>query len=397
MPPAPTTLPGEITATSGEAATPSFLSAPVTLRAVTVPGGIGAYKYRDRRLLAALIAREQLSPGQQLLLTDETGELLETDRANVFAVMDGVLLTPPADGRLLPGTTRAAVLRAAHSCGIRVGQKPLTLDELAEAAEVFVTNAVAGLIPVTAIAGSRLAWPVGPVAAALAAALANRPPDAPAAGSVATPSAPGTSSGPATSSVAAARPLVILIDNYDSFTWNLAHLLDTAGTRVEVVRNDEVTPGQVIAAAPAGVVISPGPCAPAEAGISVATVTACTTAGVPLLGICLGHQAIGAAFGADVIAAPRPVHGTAFPVAHDGAGVFRGLPSPFLATRYHSLVVDEATLPSDLLVTARTDGIPMALRHATRPVEGVQFHPESILTTYGAAIIENFVRSAGRA
>jgi len=195
----------------------------------------------------------------------------------------------------------------------------------------------------------------------------------------------------------ALRPLVILIDNYDSFTWNLAHLLDTAGARVEVVRNDEVTAGQVTAAAPAGVVISPGPGFPAEAGISIATVTACAAAGVPLLGICLGHQAIGAAFGADIIAAPRPVHGTAFPVTHDGAGVFRGLPSPFHATRYHSLIVDEATLPSDLLVTARTVGIPMALRHATRPVEGVQFHPESILTTHGHSIIENFVRSTARA
>jgi anthranilate synthase/aminodeoxychorismate synthase-like glutamine amidotransferase len=365
--------------------------------------------------------------------------LLETDRANVFAVIDGVLLTPPADGRLLPGTTRAAVLRAARSLGIRAGQKPLTLDELTEATEVFVTNAVAGLIPVTAVEGTRLAWPSGPVTAALASSLAARPPDAPIAPSPIAPSpsppapsAPVTPSDPAVSApgrgltgpefrwhsstgpaarrasndmaLRAAgpergrgRPLMVLIDNYDSFTWNLAHLLDTAGARVEVVRNDEVTAGQVIAAAPAGVVISPGPCAPAEAGISVAMVTACAAAGVPLLGICLGHQAIGAAFGADIIAAPRPVHGTAFPVTHDGAGVFRGLPSPFQATRYHSLIVDEATLPPDLLVTARTDGIPMALRHATRPVEGVQFHPESILTTHGDAIIGNFVRSTARA
>jgi anthranilate synthase/aminodeoxychorismate synthase-like glutamine amidotransferase len=155
-----------------------------------------------------------------------------------------------------------------------------------------------------------------------------------------------------------------------------------------------VTAAQAVAAAPAGVVISPGPCAPAEAGISVATVTACAAAGIPLLGICLGHQAIGAAFGADIVAAPRPVHGTAFPVTHDGSGVLRGLPSPFLATRYHSLIVDEATLPLDLLVTARTDGIPMAIRHAARPVEGVQFHPESILTTHGAALIANFLAAA---
>ena len=398
-------------------ATPPFTS--VTLHPVAVPGGVGAHKYRDRRLLAELTARERLSPArQQLLLADETGELLETDRGNVFAVIDGVLLTPPADGRLLPGTTRAAVLRAAHESGIRVGQKPLTLDELTEATEVFVTNAVAGLIPVTAVAGSRLAWPPGPVAATLAAALATRPPDAldaPAAPAVRSPEPARIGSGfPRYSSIGpgaprakndmaqgspgtergAARPLVILIDNYDSFTWNLAHLLDTAGARVVVVRNDEVTAGQVIAAGPAGVVISPGPCAPAEAGISVATVTACAAAGVPLLGICLGHQAIGAAFGADIVAAPRPVHGTAFPVTHDGTGVLRGLPSPFHATRYHSLSVDEATLPSGLLVTARTDGIPMAVRHTSRPVEGVQFHPESILTTHGAALIANFLTSA---
>ena len=404
----------EVVPLASPPAPPSFLSNSVTLHPVAVPGGIGAHKYRDRRLLAELSVRMRLSPErQQLLLVDETGELLETDRANVFAVIDGVLLTPPADGRLLPGTTRAAVLRAARSRGIRAGQKPLTLDELAEATEVFVTNAVAGVIPVTAIAGARLGWPSGPVAAAesghlrwapgpvaatLAASLATSPPDAPPAASPAIPSAPFLPSDPAApfTERGPARPLVILIDNYDSFTWNLAHLLDTAGARVEVIRNDEVTAGQVIAAGPAGVVISPGPCAPAEAGVSIATVTACAAAGVPLLGICLGHQAIGAAFGADIIAAPRPVHGTAFPVTHDGAGVFRGLPMPFAATRYHSLIVDEATLPPDLLVTARTDGIPMALRHVTRPVEGVQFHPESILTAHGHAIIENFVRSTAR-
>ena len=434
--PPPTAPPGEITATSGEAATPSFRSASITLRPVAVPGGVGAHKYRDRRLLAEFAARERLSPAQQLLLTDETGELLETDRANVFAVIDGVLLTPPADGRLLPGTTRAAVLRAAHSLGIRVGQKPLTLGELAEATEVFVTNAVAGLIPVTAIENFRLRWPPGPVAAALATSLATRPPDTPVLASlpVASPAVPADLIFPSASAVSSpertrigpgfprdgsidpgfprasndmaqgspgtergpARPLVILIDNYDSFTWNLAHLLETAGARVTVVRNDEVTAGQVVAAGPAGVVISPGPCAPAEAGISVATVTACAAAGVPLLGICLGHQAIGAAFGADIVAAPRPVHGAAFPVTHDSSGVFRGLPSPFQATRYHSLIVDEATLPPDLLVTARTGGIAMAVRHKACPVEGVQFHPESILTTHGAAIIENFVRSTVR-
>jgi anthranilate synthase component 2 len=188
---------------------------------------------------------------------------------------------------------------------------------------------------------------------------------------------------------------VVLLDNYDSFTGNLAHLLQIAGARVEVVRNDEVTATAIVDGAPAGVVISPGPCTPAEAGISIATVTACASAGIPLLGVCLGHQAIGAAFGARIVRAPLPVHGKAFPVSHDGRGVLAGLPQPFQATRYHSLIIDESTLPVELAVTARTGTIPMGVRLRGRPVEGVQFHPESILTTHGAAIIANFVTSAG--
>jgi para-aminobenzoate synthetase/4-amino-4-deoxychorismate lyase len=369
----------------GPAAQPAGAMA-VTLRPVTVPGGIGAHKYRDRRLLAELAARAQTAHDQHLLLTDETGELLETDRASVFAVMDGVLLTPPADGRLLPGITRAAVLRAAHGQGIRIGRKPLTLDELTQASEVFVTNAVAGVVPVTAVESVRRTWQPGPMTAALAAALAARQADAPSAPAAAPRVTP--SAGP---------PLVILIDNYDSFTWNLAHLLGTAGARVEVVRNDEVTASQIIAAGPTGVVISPGPCAPAEAGISVAAVAACAQARVPLLGICLGYQAIGAAFGARIVKAPSPVHGKAYPVTHHGHGVLAGLPNPFQATRYHSLIIDEATLPPELAVTARTDGITMAVSHRTRPIEGVQFHPESILTTHGSMIIAGFVAAAARA
>ncbi|HEX7164934.1 MAG TPA: aminodeoxychorismate synthase component I [Trebonia sp.] len=366
----------------------------VTLRPVTLAGGIGAYKYRDRRLLAELAARAQTGQDQHVLLTDETGELLETDRANVFAVMDGVLLTPPADGRLLPGTTRAAVLRAAHAHGIRTGQKPLTLDELAQASEVFVTNAVVGVLPVTAVETVRRTWRPGPVAATLAAALAARPADAPSAPAAVARLARPHGGASARAASRAAPPLVILIDNYDSFTWNLAHMLDTAGARVEVVRNDEVTASQIVEAGPACVVISPGPCAPAEAGISIAAVTACVQACVPLLGICLGYQAIGVAFGARVVKAPIPVHGKAFPVTHHGRGVLAGLPSPFWATRYHSLILDEATLPPDLVITARTDGIAMAVSHRSRPVEGVQFHPESILTTHGSAIIDRFVVGA---
>jgi para-aminobenzoate synthetase / 4-amino-4-deoxychorismate lyase len=387
-------LPGQPATSPAAQPVPPAAGAAITLRPVTVPGGIGGHKYRDRRLLAALAAQAETGPDQQLLLTDETGELLETDRANVFAVVDGVLLTPPTDGRVLPGTTRAAVLRAAHDRGIMTGQKPLTLDELAEASEVFVTNAVIGALPVTAVETVRR-WQPGPVTAVLAAALADRQADAPAAPAAGPRLArPYVGAAAPLAVPAAGPPLVILIDNYDSFTWNLAHLLGTAGARVEVVRNDEVTASQVIAAGPSGVVISPGPCAPAEAGISIAAVTACAQAGVPLLGICLGYQAIGEAFGARVVKAPSPVHGKAFPVTHHGHGVLAGLPSPFQATRYHSLIIDEATLPPELAVTARTDGIIMGVSHRTRPIEGVQFHPESILTTHGATIMASFLAAA---
>jgi para-aminobenzoate synthetase/4-amino-4-deoxychorismate lyase len=381
----------------------------ITLRPVTVAGGIGGRKWRDRRLLAALNAQAGSAADQQVLIADETGEILETDRANVFAVIDDVLLTPPADGRLLPGTTRAAVMRAARAHGIKVGQKPLTLDELASATEVFVTNAVVGVLPVTAVDGCPASWLPGQLTAILAAALATRPPDP----SPTPLTAPGQNrSGPvphrarslspavpraaAGTPRKATRPLVVLVDNYDSFTWNLAHLLSTSGAQVEVVRNDEVTAAEVAAASPAGVVISPGPCAPAEAGISIETVRSCAADGTPLLGICLGHQAIAAAFGAAIIRAPRPVHGQAFEVAHDGRGVFAGLPTPFPATRYHSLIIDEPTIPPELVITARTGPLPMGVRHAAAPIEGVQFHPESILTAHGAVLIANFVKSTAR-
>jgi anthranilate synthase component 2 len=202
------------------------------------------------------------------------------------------------------------------------------------------------------------------------------------------------------------RGAVWLLDNYDSFTRNLADLLGQLGARVHVVRNDETTPEEVLASRPAGVVLSPGPRTPREAGVSIALVRACAAAAeaaiargrppAPLLGVCLGHQAIGEAFGGRTVRARRPVHGRATAVRHRGEGWLRGLPSPFLAARYHSLVVDEARLPDALVVTARSEeGEVMAMRHRTLPIEGVQFHPESYLTPHGPRILAAFLRAAG--
>ena len=193
------------------------------------------------------------------------------------------------------------------------------------------------------------------------------------------------------------RPVVV-VDNYDSFTRNLAHLLAQLGADVVVVRHDEATVAQVLAARPAGVVVSPGPLSPAEAGISVPLVRACAraTPPVPVLGVCLGHQAIGVAFGGRVARAVRPVHGRATTVRSTRRGLLATLPRTFRAARYHSLVVDEATLPAALEVTARSpEGEVMALRHRVLPVEGVQFHPESFLTPHGPAILAAFLRRCG--
>jgi para-aminobenzoate synthetase / 4-amino-4-deoxychorismate lyase len=362
----------------------------VSLRPAVVEGGLGGHKWRDRRLLADLSASMALQPGEQLLIEDTNGDVLETDRANVFAVIGGMLHTPPADGRLLPGLARAAVLRAARLAGLGVSVTPISRAQLLAASEVFVTNAVHGARPVRSLAGSPEDWPAGPVASMMAAAVTRQPPSCP---------GPATARRPVHIQPAHPRPRpgrvrpVALIDNYDSFTFNLAHMLADCGCPVEVVRNDEVTAAQVAALGPAGVVISPGPCAPADAGISVAVVQACGGQ-VPLLGICLGHQAIAAAFGARIVPAPRPVHGQTSAITHDGRGFLAGLPHPFQATRYHSLMVDQQTLPPFLAVTATAEGqIPMGLRHATQPTEGVQFHPESILTTCGQTIIHNFAQA----
>jgi anthranilate synthase component 2 len=186
--------------------------------------------------------------------------------------------------------------------------------------------------------------------------------------------------------------MIFLLDNYDSFTFNLYQALSELGADVLVRRNDVVTVEDVEELAPMldGIVISPGPCTPGEAGISVPLVRRLAGT-VPILGVCLGHQAVGAAFGGRITRAPKLMHGKISMIAHDGAGIFAGLPNPFQATRYHSLIVDRATLPSELEVTAEVDGLVMGLRHRTLPVEGVQFHPESILTPTGKDLLANFL------
>ena len=188
--------------------------------------------------------------------------------------------------------------------------------------------------------------------------------------------------------------MILLIDNYDSFTFNLFHLLAQLGVASEVCRNDQVTVADALAMRPDAIVLSPGPCTPNEAGICLDLVQAAGS--VPVLGVCLGHQAIGQAFGGHVVRAPVPMHGKTSAVVHEGTDVFAGLPTPFSVVRYHSLAVEPETLPASLVPTAWTeDGVLMGLRHRERPVYGVQFHPESILSEQGHALLANFLRLAG--
>ena len=187
--------------------------------------------------------------------------------------------------------------------------------------------------------------------------------------------------------------MILVIDNYDSFTWNLVHYLMELGAEVEVVRNDDMSAGQALSSGAEAFLISPGPKTPAEAGVSLDLVAACADSGKPLLGVCLGHQTIGQHFGGTV-ARGGLMHGKTSSVTHDGSGLFAGLPSPFTATRYHSLIVED--IPASLIVNATSDdGHVMGFRHATLPIHGVQFHPESIATEHGHAMLANFMRIAG--
>ena len=189
--------------------------------------------------------------------------------------------------------------------------------------------------------------------------------------------------------------MFLLIDNYDSFTYNLWHYLSELGAETRVYRNDALSVAEALALDPQGIIISPGPGVPAQSGITVPLVAAAK--GIPLLGVCLGHQAIGEAFGGRVIRAPTPMHGKVSPIEHDGSGVFAGLPCPFSATRYHSLIVERATLPACLRITAWTaDRLIMGLEHRDLPIHGVQFHPESIASEAGKPLLKNFLAAATR-
>lgn len=190
--------------------------------------------------------------------------------------------------------------------------------------------------------------------------------------------------------------MILVIDNYDSFTYNLVHYLQELGAEIEVVRNDVMGVPDILARAPQAVLLSPGPCTPNEAGVCLDLTAAAAEKRLPVLGVCLGHQSIGQAFGGDVVRAKALMHGKTSQIHHDGKGLFAGLPNPFTATRYHSLAVERSTLPADLVVTAWTeDGEIMGLQHKTRPIYGVQFHPESIATEGGHQLLANFLDMAG--
>jgi para-aminobenzoate synthetase/4-amino-4-deoxychorismate lyase len=344
---------------------------PRTLTLRRTGAGLGEHKWTDRRLVA--------DPGSadDVLLVDAADRLLECGRANVFVVLDDVVVTPPLDGRILPGTVRSRVLDLLRESRIPVVERPVALTELSSAVEVFTTSSVIGVQPVVGCAAVGT-WGVGSLTTWLGDRL----------------------DGPAYQPPTPARPpsaRVLVLDNYDSFTYNLAQRLGTLGAEVDVVRNDRTTVEELVARAAASdfthLVVSPGPGRPEDAGISVAAVAALGEL-VPVLGVCLGHQCIGQAYGASVVRSGRPVHGRRSLVHHDGRGVYAGLRAPFAAGRYHSLVVRD--LPDDLVATAYTgDGVLMGLRHRTLSVEGVQLHPESILTELGDVLLGAFLGTAG--
>ena len=347
-----------------------------TLVPRVIAGGLGPHKWADRRALD-----HDSRPDLDLLVLDDDGSVLESGRASVFVVHDDGVHTPSLDGRILPSTTRARVIERLLAAGIPVIQRRLTTHDVARASEVFVTNTLRGVVPITAVDGVG-SWSPGPLTAWLRGG-----------GDVAATEASLEDANSPLRGVAHAR--VLFVDNYDSFVYNLVQYVRELGAGAEVVRNDAVGVDELVAARERGdithLIVSPGPGTPSEAGISVEAVQRLGPI-TPTLGVCLGHQAIGEAYGASIVRAPEVVHGKPSLIHHDGDGVYAGLPSPLVCARYHSLVVDLDTIPPDLDVTARTaSGIVMGLRHRTHPVEGVQMHPESILTAHGHDMLARFL------
>jgi para-aminobenzoate synthetase/4-amino-4-deoxychorismate lyase len=312
------------------------------------------------------------------LVCDADGSVLETGRGNVFAVSGDAVHTPALDGRILPGVMRQRVLDDLRASGIHVVVGTLTTDDLAAATEVFTTNSLDGVRPVASVVDTG-EWSPGPITTWLRSLGSPR-------------SRPRRS--PRTQ--ASRKDMrVLLIDNYDSFVYNLDQYVRELGAITDVVRNDAATVEEITAAVASGQVhgllVSPGPGSPDEAGISKELI-ASLGGSVPILGVCLGHQCIAEVYGARVRRADTVVHGKQSLVHHDGAGVFAGLSGPLPAGRYHSLVVS-SELPPELRATAHTSGgVLMGVRHHRYTVEGVQFHPESILTRDGLQIVDNFLR-----
>ena len=350
-----------------------------TLAPRTIEGGFGQHKWADRRALSW-----DAAPDRDLLLFAEDGAILETARANVFVVHDDGVHTPPADGRILPGTARARVIEILREASVPVFQRRLTVDDLSAATEVFVSNSLRGVVPIVACEGVG-SWAVGRTTSWLRDELWRfwRGEHERSATQREVGSSPPTQAN------------VVFIDNYDSFVYNLVQYVGELGAQTEVIRNDAVTVDDLVAARDRGdfthLIVSPGPGTPADAGISVEAIRRLGPT-TPVLGVCLGHQAIGEAYGATVVRAPEIVHGKPSLVHHDGLGVYAGLPTPLVCARYHSLVIDPATLPEELVATAHTaSGVVMGVRHRRHPVEGVQMHPESILTARGHEMLQSFL------
>ncbi|MEO8095539.1 MAG: chorismate-binding protein, partial [Pseudolysinimonas sp.] len=355
-----------------------------TLTPRTIVGGFGAHKWSDRTALA-----HDSAPDRDLLLIDEGGAILEAARAGLFVVQDDGVHTPAADGRILPSTARARIIEILRDAGVPVFQRRLTLDDLASATEVFVANSLRGVVPVIGCEGVG-SWAVGRTTEWIRDELWRFWRGFP-------------TQPPAVAVRSGAKPRnqarVLFIDNYDSFVYNLVQYVGELGATAEVVRNDAVTVDELIAARERGefthLIVSPGPGTPQDAGISIEAIRRLGPT-TPTLGVCLGHQAIGEVYGATVVRAPEIVHGKPSLIHHDGLGVYAGLPSPLVCARYHSLVIDPATLPAELEATAHTaSGIVMGVRHRTHPVEGVQMHPESILTARGHDMLQSFLTRVG--